>query len=221
MLERPNYCGGATLILAEGDDLDDVPDSHRDLVTAAIRNAFVDPASHFRQVADRTSLRNLRDYLAALVDQGKWSLLLAETFMMKRETIAGFQWHHPSMHSCMFAPATTFPVNTLFETFYNDVALAHWGAVGNSGGIFPACEHIPLSLYGVPSTNPVFPVGSSTIFATSPCGDMMIYNTQGDAGYLSHETGMSYVMGSVPEMLDWVFGQLMQGRLPEFDYSRC
>jgi hypothetical protein len=112
-------------------------------------------------------------------------------------------------------------VNTLFASFYKDIALAHWGAIGHAGGIFHASEHIPLSVYGVPSTNPVFPVSSSTIFATSPCGDMMIYNSKGDAGFLSHETGMSYVMGSIPDMLDWVFGQLMQDRLPEFDYSRC
>lgn len=32
----------------------------------------------------------------------------------------------------------------------------------------------------------------------------MICNTHGDAGYLSHETGSSYVVGTVPEMLDWV-----------------
>ena len=38
MLERPNNCGGATLILAEGDDLDNLPDSHRDIVTVEVRN---------------------------------------------------------------------------------------------------------------------------------------------------------------------------------------
>ena len=99
--------------------------------------------------------------------------------------------------------------------------MAHWESVGHAGGILSAQEHIPLSVYGARSTNPVFPVDSSTVFATSPCGDMMIYNTNGDAGYLSHETGDSYVVGTVPEMLEWVFGQLLQNQLPEFDYSRC
>ncbi len=221
MLKRPNSCGGTTLILAEGDDLDAVPDSHRDIVTAAIRNAFVDPASHFRQIAARTSLQNLRDYIAAFVDQGKWSLILADTYMMKRATIAAFQWFHPSMYGCMFAPATTSPTDPQFAPLYADVAMAHWDSIGCAGGILPAHEHIPLSVYGAPSTNLVFPVDSSTVFATSPCGDMMIYNRHGDAGYLSHETGGSYVVGSVPEMLEWVFGQLMHDQLPEFDYSRC
>jgi hypothetical protein len=221
MLKRPNDCGGTTLILADGDNLDVVPDSHRDIVTEAIRDAFVDPSSHFRQIAARTPLRNLRDYLAAFVEQGKWMLILADTYMMERATIGAFQWFHPSMYGCMFALATSGPVDPRFAPLYSDIELAHWGSIGHAGGILPSHEHIPLSVYGAPSTNPTFPVDSSTVFATSPCGDMMIYNAHGDAGYLSHESGASYVVGTIPEMLDWMFGQLMQDQLPEFDYSRC
>lgn len=209
------------MILAEGDDLDAVPDSHGDIVTEAIRNAFLDPRSYFRQIAGRTSLRNLRDYIIAFVDHGNWSLIIADTYMMERATIGAFQWFHPSIYGCMFAPATSKPDDPRFAPLYADIAMAHWNRVGYAGGILPSHEHMPLSVYGASSTNPKFPIDSSTVFATSPCGDMMIYNKDGEAGFLSHESGDSYVVGTVPEMLDWVFGELMQGQLPEFDYSRC
>jgi hypothetical protein len=221
MLKRPNDCGGTTLILTDGDNLDAVPDSHRDIVTDAMRDAFADPLSHFRQIAARTPLHNLREYLTAFVEQGSWVLILADTYMMKRATLGAFQWCHPSMYGCMFAPASSDPVDPRFASLYAHVGWVHWDSIGHAGGILPAHEHIPLSDYGAPSTNPIFPVDSSTVFATSPCGDMMIYNTHGNAGYLSHETGASYVVGTFSEMLEWVFGQLMRGQLPEFDYSRC
>lgn len=221
MLIRPNDYRGTTLILATGDDLDAVPDSHRDLVTAAIRDAFADPKSHFGQIAAKTSLRNLRDYLSTFIDEGNWALILADIYMRQRATISAFQWSHPSMSGCLFAPASSAPVDSRFAALYTDFDLVHWSAIGYSGGILPAHEHIPLPVYGCSSTNARFPAESSTVFATSPGGDAMIYNSQGDAGYLSHETGDSYVIGTIPEMLDWVFGKLMHDQLPEFDYSHC
>lgn len=59
------------------------------------------------------------------------------------------------------------------------------------------------------------------MFGNSSCGDVIVCKLSGDAGYLSHDNGASCVIGSITEMLDWVFGELIQCRTPEFDYARC
>lgn len=221
MLTRPNDGGGTTLILAEGDDLDALPESHHDIVTDSIRTAFRDPASYFAEIASRTAVPNLQRYLSNFVAGGRWSLLFAETFMMDRDTVAAFQWFHPDQYACMLGTRTADCDDNRFTSFYDDLSLAHWDSIGFAGGIVPYRNQISVDDYGTPSTNPTFPAYSTTVFGNSSCGDMMVCNSSGDCGYLSHENGASYVVGSFPEMLDWVFGELLQNRTPEFDYSRC
>ncbi|MEM7317008.1 MAG: hypothetical protein AAF497_28075, partial [Planctomycetota bacterium] len=60
MLTRPNDGGGTTFVLAEGDGLVAVPDSHHDIVTDSIRDVFSDPASYFSAIAERTQILSLR-----------------------------------------------------------------------------------------------------------------------------------------------------------------
>ena len=221
MLTRPNDGGGTTLVLAERDDLDAVPDSHRDIVTDSVRDAFSDPVSYFSDIASRTEIQNLQLYMHNFASGGRWSLLLADTYMMDRDTIAAFQWFRADQYPCMFGPRRSDCEDGRFASFYDDLSLAHWDSIGFSGGILPARSHITVNDHGMPSVSRMFPADSTTVFGTSACGDMMVCNTSGDAGYLSHESGASYVVGSFPEMLNWVFGELIQGRTPELDYSRC
>ena len=221
MLTRPNDGGGSTLVLAEGDDLDSVPESHRDIVTDSIRTAFRDPVSYFAGLASRTAIPNLNRYLSNFVTDGRWSLLLADTYMMDRDTVAAFQWFHADQSACMLGPPTTDCDDNRFTSFYDELCLVHWDSIGFAGGIVPYRNQISVDDYATPSNNPTFPPESTTVFGNSSCGDMMVCNQSGDAGYLSHENGESYVVGSFPEMLHWIFGELIQNRTPEFDYSRC
>ncbi|QEG38195.1 hypothetical protein UC8_01480 [Roseimaritima ulvae] len=143
MMIRPNDGGGTTLILAEGDNLDDVPESHRGVVSDPVRHAFRDPHAYFSGVASRTTIPNLQKYLSDFVAHGRWCLLLADTYMMDRSTIAGFQWVHPGQHACLFGPATKPCSDTRFSPLYNDFDFVHWDAIGFAGGIFPCHELIP------------------------------------------------------------------------------
>lgn len=221
MITRPNDGGGTTLVLAEGDDLDSVPESHVDILTDPIRRAFGAPTSYFGEVAKRTPITNLRGYLSNFVTDGRWTLLLADTYMMDRDTIGAFQWLHPDQHACMITPADAPCSDRRFSPIYDDIALLHWDSIAHSGGILPFHQHISLADYGAHSTNPAFPVDSTHVFGSSACGDMMIYDSEGNAGYLSHENGTSYATGTVSEMVDWVCGKLTKNQTPEFDYSRC
>ncbi|QDS95100.1 hypothetical protein FF011L_38840 [Roseimaritima multifibrata] len=221
MITRPNDGGGTTLVLDDGDDLACVPDSHRDMITDSVQDALSDPAAYFSRIASRTTIPNLRKYLANFVADGRWSLLLADTYMMDRETIAAFEWFHLVQHACMFGTPTSDCEDDCFASFYDCLSMVHWDSIGFAGGIVPYCNQISLDDCGIPSINPTFPADTTMVFGNSPCGDMMICNSSGDAGYLSHENGASYVVGSFSEMLDWIFGELIQNRTPEFDYSRC
>ncbi|WP_442510524.1 hypothetical protein SH528x_002149 [Novipirellula sp. SH528] len=221
MMTRPNDGGGTTLVLADGDDLASVPDSHRDIITDSVRDAFRDPAAYFSEIASRTAIPSLRNYLANFVADGRWTLLLADTYMMERATIAAFQWFHPAQYACMLIAPTADCDDDRFTSFYDCLSMAHWDSIGFAGGIVPYCNQISVDDYGTPSTNPTFPADATRVFGNSSCGDMMICNSSGDAGYLSHESGASHVVGSFSEMLDWIFGELIQNQTPEFDYSRC
>ena len=221
MLTQPNDGGGTTLVLSGSDDLASVPDSHRDIITDSVRDAFRDPAAYFSEVASRITIPSLSNYLANFVADGRWTLLLAETYMMDRATIAAFQWFHPAQYACMFGTPTADCDDSRFSSFYGHLSFAHWDSIGFAGGIIPYRKQKLVADWGTPSANRRFPADATTIFGNSSCGDMMVCNSSGDAGYLSHENGASYVVGSYSEMLDWIFGELIQNRTPEFDYSRC
>jgi hypothetical protein len=217
MMKRPNDGGGTTLMLAEGDDINALPDSHRDVLNDHIREAFRDPAAFFSNVANRTTIPNLSRYLKAFVEQGRCTLLLADTYMPSRKTIGAFQWFHPEQHACMFSP-TVEPCSDLrFAPLYKDFAMIHWDLIGFAGGIFSYHNHTTVAHYGAASSDPVFPENSTIVFGNTVGGDMMICSPSGQSGFLSHETGASYVIGTVPEMLDWVFGQLILNQAPKFD----
>jgi len=220
-MKQPNDGGGTTLILAEGDDLDAVPDSHRDIVTDSVRAAFRDPIAYFSDAAGQTEIENLQLYLRNFTSGGRWSLLLADTYMMDRDTIAAFHWFHAGQYPCMFGTARCDCDDDRFASFYDDFSLAHWDSIGFAGGIIPLSNHITVDDFGIESPSSVFPPNSTTVFGSSSCGDMMVCNERGDAGYMSHENGQAYDVGSFPEMLNWIFGELVQNRTPEFDYSRC
>lgn len=221
MLTQPNECGGNTLIFTEDDNLDAVPDSHRDIVTDVIREAFENPVAYFTGIANRTEVSNLRKYLNNFVSAGRWQLLLADTYMMERDTLAGFNWMHPGQHPCLFGVRESNCVGDRFNSFYSELLFAHWDSIGYAGGLLPVGKQIMVEDYGKPSVSSRFPADSTTVFGNSSCGDMMVCNIAGEAGFLSHEDGESYAVGTVTEMLNWVFGELIQGRSPEFDYSRC
>ncbi len=220
MLSRLNEAGGTTLVLAEGDDLSSVPTSHRDLINNSIRQAFCDPMQYFATIAERIQIASLQRYLGRFVADGNWSLVLADTYMVERATIAAFQWFHADQRSCMFGLPTGDCDDVRFAPIYELFSLVHWESVGFGGGIVPYRDHLAVADYSAASINPAFPADSTTVFGTSACGDMMVCNASGDAGYLSHDQGTSYVVGSLSEMLDWVFGELIRGRTPEMDPVR-
>ena len=81
-------------------------------------------------------------------------------------------------------------------------------------------EHITLKNYGAPCRNKSFPVNQTRIWGNTSGGDMLIFSEAGKTGFLSHENGTAYELGSVERGIEFVFSELLKGRTPEFDYGR-
>ena len=45
----------------------------------------------------------------------------------------------------------------------------------------------------------------------------MVYSNQDRAGWFCHETGQIKWIGSIADMINWVFGELLNNRPPEND----
>jgi hypothetical protein len=60
-----NQGGGTTVELRAGDDLSEVPESHKDIVTPEIRTVLADPAAHFRKIAALCEISSLAKWFHA------------------------------------------------------------------------------------------------------------------------------------------------------------
>jgi hypothetical protein len=224
MLTRENAAGGTSLVLGPGDSLDEVPASHADMVTADIRHVFRDPIAHFREIARQCRIPSVAQWLSALVASGKWNLVLDECWMMERSTQASFYLPSKDVQSAFISPAldaTRTHSLPAFAHYYSLVDVVHWDSFGCAGGLAGREGHVPLSARGVRCRSKDFPIQETSVFGGSACGDMLIYTRAGDAGFLSHESGDAYSLGKVDQALNYVFGELLARRTPEFDYAKA
>jgi hypothetical protein len=82
-------------------------------------------------------------------------------------------------------------------------------------------EPLRLADYGMKSESKRFPTERTFVWGSSPCGDVLIYTDEGEAGFLSHETSTAYSLGTIEEAINWVFNGFLQRHTPEFDYARA
>jgi hypothetical protein len=221
----PNEAGGQTAVLDSRDVLDDLPESHRDMITPALRRAFADPAQYFRDVADRAEFSELAEWLRSLVSLGDWRLLVHEGFMCDRATLAAFYWRSSTVLSAMISlPQESLSPRLLgieaFRKYFKLVDVVHWKSFGCSGGLLGSEQQIPLVAFSTPRPKRKgFDPKKCVVWGTSACGDMLIYTNAGKAGFLSHKTGKVQSLGTIEEAIGWVFRQLLENRTPEFDYG--
>lgn len=224
MNTRDNMGGGTSIILTANDTLDDVPDSHKDIITPEIRRAFDDPIAYFRAVANRCRFPKMAEWFNAVTETGKWQLMLEEGFMMDRCTQGGFFLWSESVATAIVAPPIdlnpSHDIDALAH-YYSLVDIIHWSDFGCAGGLFGFGAPFPVDGYGIESQTESFPSDTTLVWGNSPCGDILIYNPDGQLGFLSHETGTAYSLGTIDEGINWVFNEFLNGHTPEFDYKRA
>jgi hypothetical protein len=219
MKERPNQGGGTTFVLAEGDSLDLVPASHREIITNEIRDAFENPRQYFQEIAKRTDIDAFKQFLTKVTSAGEWRLILADTFMMRRETVGAYYWSGPGLYGVMIEPgATEFEptdCDPRFAPLYSLVRLVQWGEVACGGFLRSPGEQMSLDEYGEFPKSELFAAGKSTVFGSTECGDILVHDQHGLAGMMSHESGRVWRLGTIEDALEWVFAELLAGRPPE------
>lgn len=232
MIVSPDYFeDGIQVILTTGDSLDDVPESHRAALSPEIRAAFADPYGYFIDVADRAPLRSFGTWLRTLTE-GRWELILHRDDRPEDRPVGHFRWYVPGIGDGLFLPGAYADTESVghpdFRLLYSVIRKIEWSAP-----VYPVDYPRPPMFEGLlqpefmysmtgcelPYEVPGFPAATSTIFGHTDCGDMFVHTAEGMAGFCAHDECDAYTIGTIPEMLDRMFGMLMQGQAPHFEYD--
>lgn len=220
-----NAGGGDTVILQLGDDPAQTPESHRDLISSTIRDTFIDPVQYFRDIANRSPFDALSRWINTLIADPKWELELNRGSPYDERanwTMTGFRWDSDSITGAMVGvpdgrELSLYPAS--LAEYYKLVDVVHWGIFGGAGGLDDAGNHTSISEFVHLFDDPASCPEGTFILGSSSCGDMMIYSNDDRGGWLCHENGHIHWLGSVADMINWIFGELLNNREPEYDYN--
>ena len=213
--------GGTLVVLGAGDTLDSVPKSHRQLITPGIQLWWADPKAAIRRVADENVTPKMSRWFRKLADEGDWQLELHSAD--HGETRAGFWWECPGVRGAEIGPPSgkalpeEFPVG--LRDYYQFVGFVDWMGFGASGGLEGPGGHPALKAFNFPLCGDGVDPGDTFIFGWGPGGAMLIYTGAGRGGWVSPGSGKVHLLGSVLETVDWVYGELLADRCPDYDYS--
>ncbi|MEK6236176.1 MAG: hypothetical protein N2C14_15830 [Planctomycetales bacterium] len=223
LMETKEDYPGTTVLLGDDDSLDDVPESHQSLISDETRAVFADPAAYFSDVRDRCEFPKMKQWLARSVEQDEWQLelCLGETpdgivssvqFIGPVEDVcpAGMELPDPEADLTSLPPALR-DLHLLVDGVY-------WQSFGCAGGVDPASWHRSLKEAQVGTPSEEF-ARSTYVWGGSYCGDSLIHALDDRGGWLSHETLKVHWIGTIAETLDWLFGEMLAGREPNYDYS--
>jgi hypothetical protein len=85
-----------------------------------------------------------------------------------------------------------------------------FGAAGGLDG------HAPLTAFAFNYHGAGVDPAWSFVFGWSPCGDMIIYTADGRGGWPNHGSHEIRLLGSVVDTIDWVYGELLADRCPDY-----
>jgi hypothetical protein len=215
---------GQTLVLDPGDDLDRIPRSHRKVVTAAVRAAFTDPAGYLTQVANRCPFDRMARWLVRLAAEGRWTLCLHRGPPEAPGSVAAFDWRAEGFRGAVIGlpDGSSWPKYppALCE-YYGLVGPVHWTRLTQSGGLKGAEDHLRLDIYASFDNYKGDPIDPERTFVWggSFCGDYLLYTDDGHAAYICLDDGYVHLLGTIPQAIDWVYGQLLADRWPDFDHG--
>ena len=218
-----NEAGGQSVLLVAGDSLRKVPRSHRHLLTPPIREAFADPAAHFRNVADRCRFETMARWLRALLAGRRWRLELHLGY--GRSEAAGFYWFSDAVRPAVVAPAaagtdlTAYPPD--LRHYFSLVDVVDWMGFGVGGKLSGAEDHHPpLTAYRLGYHGAAVDLESTFAWGTSSSGNMVVYTADGRGGWVNLRSHQVRLLGTIGNTIDWLCSELLAGRGPEWDYTR-
>jgi hypothetical protein len=223
MFIEDNDGGGKSVFLTAGDSLAKIPKSHRKLLTPRLREVFADPLAHFQKVADSCPFASMAAWLNALLTGGTWILALHQGDPATL-TEAGFLWVSEEVLTAEITPScgTKFPHQPpALRRYYSLVDGVRWMSFGCAGGLIGCQEYSSLaddfSHYEFHGAD--IDPAKTFVFGSSSCGDMLIYTEDGRGGWFCHENGKIHLLGTVEDTIQWIYGELLENRSPDFDYN--
>lgn len=214
---------GDSVVLAEGDDLNGVPRSHRRLVTTAVREVFADPRDYNRRLAGRCPFGNMAAWLRRVAADGEWVLRLHTGPPEAPSKFVGVEWKASGLRGAgVGLPDPDVPRGLPPEVldYYGLASQLYWNGFGMGGNLCRPGDVLPITFYSFRYVGDPIDPDHSFIWGGSGCGDFLLFTADGRAGWISHE-GDNYVhlLGSVGETVDWVFAELLANRDPNFDHG--
>ncbi len=210
--------GGTRVRLWAGDNLRSVPPSHRGLITPEIEAWWADPVRALRDVGQRAVTSNMGEWFRRMADHGSWCLDLHRAW--HGGTRAGYSLVCPGIRGAEVGPPAARPaVQDLppgLPDYYRLVGHVDWMGFGAAGGLDGPDGHAPLTAFAFDYRGAEVELARTFIFGGSPCGDMLIYTADGRGGWLGHENGKIRLLGSVLDTINWVYGELLASRCPDF-----
>lgn len=165
MRTRENDFGGKTLTLSRTDNLRAVPKAMQHLITADVATVFHDPHSYFADIARKTPIIAMREWLEAML-QGTCELMLSTTYEETRYDVA-FKWSDARKTGdalaagrdaefilgndgpiggeiCLPEPADLNAVPAVMRAYFALVGEVRWCGLGHSGSLYAANRHQPM-----------------------------------------------------------------------------
>ncbi|MCE9532037.1 MAG: hypothetical protein K8T89_13070 [Planctomycetes bacterium] len=212
---------GVCVILNKGDSLNRVPKTHRRLITPEIREWWHNPNGAMRWVADHAVSPLMGRWFGSMAENGQWRLELHQA--SHGESRAGFWFTCPDIRGAEVSPPVgKRPSNQLpqeLAEYYRLIDYVDWMGFGAAGGFEGGADHTPLTNYAYEYFGDSVDPASTYIFGWSPCSDMIFYTADGRGGWVCHENGKVKLLGSVLNTIDWVYGELLADRCPDYPYG--
>jgi hypothetical protein len=194
------------------------------LLTPQLRAAFAGAGDYFIRVADRCPFPAMKAWLQTLTADCDWDLALhrAGPEIPEEWTDAGIRWWSDDEMMAEIRPAEESVREDLpraLRQYYALVDGVSWMPFGSSGGLYGAGEYTPLTDFGHKYHGADICPSRTFVFGSSYCGDMLIYTDDGRGGWLCHGNGKIHFLGTIEEMIEWVYSELHANRHPNFDHS--
>jgi hypothetical protein len=223
MPTEENEAGGLSVFVFVGDELREVPESHRGLITPALAKVFKHPSAYFLDVARRCPFPKMSAWIRGLVDDGAWALALHRS-LRDDWNAAGFCWWSDAVASAEISPPARLRSCNLLPAlakYYRLVDSVSWMPFGCAGSLYGRAGHDPLTTFHemYHGRRAGLDPEATYVFGSSSGGDKLIYTEDNRAGWMSVESGRICFLGTIAETLDWVYGELLAKRTPNLDYG--
>ncbi len=215
----PSEGGGTCFLLTPGDRLTELPRFHRSLIGPAEDALHADMSGYLARLADRCPFSNMARWLRASRPP---LLSIEECHWDRRVGRVGLSLGGDDIGSAVIGlPATFAPTwhpHGLTD-FYRLVGFVDWTGMALAGKLDTAAAAHPLSDFSYLDVSAALEPTRTWVVGSSLCGDMLVVSDDDRAGWVCHESGRVRPLGTSADLIEWVFGELLANRTPEYDHA--